>query len=123
MVKITFLNVSFNQGIEFFNTEDNKISIEVQGHSLTGSSGNNIICSAISVTSQAMVVSISKIAEIEQDYVLKDGYLKTEISLLSLEKNKIHDLKIILNVFFIGLFEILKSYPDSIKIDFGSTKK
>ncbi len=117
MVTISFNNLIYEKGIEF---EENKkkISIAVEGHSLFDKKGKDIVCAAISVLSQTMILTISGILHITQNYIIREGYLKTEIDISDLNRERKNNLKIILDFFCIGIFEIAKNYPDAVDIFF-----
>jgi len=122
LIKITFTNISFNDRIKFFK-EANEISIVVEGHAGAGTKGNDIICSAVSALSQTMVISITKIAGIPQKVTQEEGYLRSEIEINSIPDISKNVLRNILDFFTIGIFEIIKNYPERIKVVFNTLDK
>ena len=115
MIEISFENIGFEEGIYFKRIQDN-ISLVVSGHSNYDKKGKDIVCSAVSVLSQTLVLSISKICRIDQALKNEPGLLKTEFSILNLTETQLASLKNIFDYYIIGLFELVKSYPGYIEI-------
>jgi len=115
LITVSFFGFSVKKDLKF--DEKGNISIIIEGHSNTGSRGNDIICSAVSVLAQTMVLSLGKIAKIKQKVDQRDGFLKTEFNLSDLTEDTKLKIKIIIDFFCIGIFEIKKEYPESLKIN------
>lgn len=116
MIKISFKNIGFEEGIYFKRNKDN-ISLTISGHSNFDEKGKDIICSAVSVLSQTLVLSISKICRIDQTIKNESGLLNTVFSISDLTEDQIKALKNIFNYYIIGIFELVKTYPDYIDLD------
>lgn len=116
MIEIRFYNLVFNREIVF--PETGKVFITVEGHSGTGTKGNDIICAGISTLFQTLIHSVSRILKIEQEIKRSsNGYLSTEINLSGLSKENLDRLKILTESFLLGASEISKEYPGTILID------
>ncbi|MCP4135691.1 MAG: ribosomal-processing cysteine protease Prp [bacterium] len=119
MIAVSFVNIEFKDGVFF--REPSTISVTIEGHSGFGKKGTDIVCAAISALSQTMILGIAKIGAIPQKVTREDGYLGSEIDLSQLVQEKTAVLKIILDMFCIGIFEIEKEYPGSVEISFKNT--
>ncbi len=115
---MTFSNIDFHEGVCLREGGDSPISIEVEGHSLSGKKGEDIICSAVSALSQTAVIGLAKLTETDQSLDIKDGYLKSEFETGNLDERGRERVKVILDILCIGLLEIMKSYPGTVEIDF-----
>ncbi len=118
MIRVTFRNFDFHEGVSLRDGAGSPVSIEVEGHSLTGKKGEDIICSAVSALSQTAVLSLGKLAEADQDLIIRDGYLRSEFKTGLLDEMNRERVEVILGMLCIGLLEIIKSYPGTIEIDF-----
>jgi uncharacterized protein YsxB (DUF464 family) len=115
---VTFSNIDFREGVCLREDGDSPISLEVEGHSMAGKKGEDIICSAVSALSQTAVKGLAKLAEIDQELVIRDGYLRSEFQTDSLNEKNRDRVKVILDILCIGILEIIKSYPGTVEIDF-----
>lgn len=115
---MTFSNIDFHEGVCLREDGGSPVSIVVEGHSLTGKKGEDIICSAVSALSQTAVLSLAKLAGTDQDLIIRDGYLKSEFKTEILDGIYRERVEVILGMLCIGLLEIIKSYPGTIEIDF-----
>jgi len=117
LVTASFSNISFDNGIHLKSGAE-IIILEISGHSGYGENGLDIVCAAISAIAQTSILSITKLLKIEQKIIKKDGLLKTEIILKETDTEQNSKLILILETLLIGLLEINKEYPGSVKIDF-----
>jgi uncharacterized protein len=114
---VTFGNIDFNEGV-CLRENDSPVSIEVEGHSLSGKKGEDIVCSAVSALSQTVVIGLARLTEIDQSLIIRDGYLRSEFETGSLNERNRDRAKVILEMLCIGVLEIIKSYPGTVEIDF-----
>lgn len=116
MTTITFDSINFdkNNSIRFTN---NTVFIEITGHTLFASKGNDIVCAALSTLAQVLVISIAKIVNIKQDIQQKEGLLRTKFKTDGL--SEVQDIKIrtLLEHFYIGALELYNKYPGNVKIE------
>ncbi len=117
MVIARFYNITFENGIEL-KPGIEKIAIEISGHSGFSQKGFDIVCAGISTLTQAVILSITRLIKIEQDVIKKDGLLRTEIILKETDTEQNSKLQLILETLLIGLLEINREYPGSVKIEF-----
>ncbi len=117
MIKIQFSNIYFDRGIGF-KDRSKAAGIRVEGHSGTGKKGEDLVCAAVSVLAQTAVAGISRIAEIEQDLTIRDGYISSEFSITGLGIEKMIKLETIAGLLLIGLMEILKNNDGIMEIHF-----
>jgi uncharacterized protein len=94
------------------------IILKATGHSGFGKKNTDIICAGISAIIQTAVVAITKVAKINQKIKQKDGFLESTIKISKLEPEAINDLFVIINTMLAGLEEIIKIYPEALKLYF-----
>ncbi len=117
MVTARFYNIIFNEGVQLKSGSE-RIIIDISGHSGYGENGIDIVCSGISALTQALILSITRIINICQTVTQSDGLLKTEIQIKEINTEQNSKLKLILEILLIGLLEIDREYPGSVKIEF-----
>lgn len=116
MISAAFVNIVFSNGAEI-DLNCKFVKIVISGHSLFDSKGRDIVCSAVSALSLSVIKAVTLSAGVKQNIEQNDGFLKTEILIKDLEHKKI-ELKTLLDVLLIGLFEIKKLYPETIELEF-----
>jgi uncharacterized protein YsxB (DUF464 family) len=121
LIRIRFTNLSFDKGIGLKRGID-KISLTVEGHSGKGKKGEDLVCAAVSAIAQSALLGITRIAGLKQDFAVNDGFLKTEITISGISRRQREKLKIILDLFCIGIFEILKTNEGSVEIIFDDNE-
>lgn len=94
----------------------NKASIEVKGHSYFSDSGSDIVCAAVSILSFTALKSLSELAGIRQNVKQNSGYLKSEFKIKDLNDEERIKLRVIIDCFILGIKEIIKKYPDRVKL-------
>lgn len=66
----------------------NIVAFAIKGHAGFAESGEDIICSAISVLSQSILIGIEEVLNIKADYKIQDGFLNLDLS-----KNNSEDIE------------------------------
>lgn len=115
MVVIRLHNIDVDQGLRF--TEGKRAGIHIAGHAGSDIKGKDIVCSAVSVLSQTLVLSIERLLEVKQDTVIESGILSSTFG-HGADAVQDEKLKLLIESFLIGVFEIQKEYPERIKIEF-----
>jgi hypothetical protein len=115
VIKVYLNNFDFKNDLQIKKNAQ-ECGIIVNGHSGLGIKGSDIVCSAVSAIIQTAVASITRVAEIHQDIVQKEGYLESKIDLSDLNQTNINALKIIIHTMIIGLKLIDENYPKTLKI-------
>ncbi len=87
----------------------------VEGHSGYDIHGNDIVCSAVSVLTQTVLIGLQEVADIEIIYMIKDGHLECEIPIVN-EKEKVIKANAILETMVLGLSNIKKNYSSFIQM-------
>lgn len=116
LITIVFKNIIADDKVVL--TNSNKVSIEVKGHSGSGTKGTDIVCSAVSALTQTYVLTVARLLKIEQSIIKSDGVLQSLIFLDNISDEAKSDLKLLIESLLIGLFEINSEYPDKIRIEF-----
>jgi hypothetical protein len=90
-------------------------SFKVTGHADFGKHGKDIVCSAVSVLTQTTVIGLKKVAELQIEYKIFDGFLYCK---LPEEKTDLQNIKstAILETMYEGLKNIKKNYTKHIEI-------
>lgn len=91
------------------------VSFSMDGHAGYGNSGEDIVCAALSVLSQSMIIGIEEILKINLKYEIKDGYLK-----LSIEHNseeEINQCQVLLKTMLKSIESMIISYGEYINLE------
>ncbi len=116
MIRIEFLNLSFEKGVSF--PDSGLICIKAEGHSGYDTKGKDIVCAGISSLFQTFILSVSRILKIDQKIERDNsGLLSTEIDTNKLRQEDADKLKLLIDSFLLGVSEISKEYPGTIIID------
>jgi len=87
--------------------KNSEVVIIVEGHADFDQKGEDLVCAAVSVLSQTMILSLEKLTDVKQEVTKDNGFLKTEFKN---QPNQQKELEIIISNFYIGLLEIKKEY-------------
>jgi hypothetical protein len=96
---------------------DNKKSVveyRITGHANCGEYGRDVVCSAVSVLAQAIIIGLTKTMGIKPDYSIDGGDLYCAIPPLDEKRRREADL--LLDTMFYTLKSIRDSYPENISI-------
>jgi len=94
------------------------IILKATGHAGFGKKNIDIVCAGISAIIQTAIVAITKVAGVSQKIKQKDGFLESSIKINKLESAVLNDLIVIISTMLTGLEEIIKIYPEALKIVF-----
>ena len=86
-----------------------------KGHSGYSEKGSDIICSAISVLTQQVVVGIVDYLEIDIKVKTKDGYLYIDLREVSLDDYE-KELDTLFETMYMMLIQIEEQYPENLKL-------
>ena len=117
MVTARFYNLTFNNGVTV-KSDVETITVEISGHSGYGQSGFDVVCAGISAIAQTTIISITRLVGLKQNISKSNGLLKTEIFIKETDTEQNSKLILIIETLLIGLVEINREYPDSVKIEF-----
>lgn len=117
MVTARFYNIIFENGIHVKSGVET-VTIEISGHSGYGQKGFDIVCAGISSLTHTLIISITRLIKIKQNVTMNEDLLRTEILLKEIDTEQNSKLMLILETLLIGLLEINKEYPGSVKIEF-----
>ncbi|MBA1335241.1 MAG: putative ribosomal protein [Firmicutes bacterium] len=90
------------------------IEYRVYGHAGFDEYGKDIVCSAVSALTQAVVIGLKEVAGIEIDYSVNGDALRC--SLPPLEDYKRREADILLNTMCLALDNIKSSYPSNLTV-------
>ncbi len=96
------------------NKQKSIVEYRVTGHANYGEYGKDVVCSAVSVLSQAVIIGLTKAVGIKPEYSIKDGDLHCIIPPLRDQKRREADL--LLDTMIYTLDSIKSSYPENISI-------
>ena len=93
------------------------ISLEVTGHSGYAVAGKDIVCSAVSTLTEALINGLIDVVGVSIDYTIDEDtpYLKVALP-TNLDETKSHDSQILLKSTVNALKSIWESYPKFINI-------
>lgn len=97
---------------------DRIVSVECDGHTNYGVSGEDIVCSALSSIVQTAVLGVVAVAGVNAKVVRDErrGYLLLEIpNMLSREQE--HDVEVILKTMLCGVSDLREGYSDFIELE------
>ena len=87
---------------------------EVKGHASFAPRGEDIVCAAVSALTQTAVMSLEKIAGLEPDVQVTDGYLSCRLPEVP-GAGKI-EVSVIMDSMALGLEETAENYPGYLRI-------
>jgi len=95
----------------------------VKGHTGYSTSGSDIVCAAVSMLTQTVLIALNEVSEIDEnniDYYIdeKNGILEVSIP-KDLPKKQIYDANIILKTMEVGIKALIESYPKYITLEYG----
>ena len=89
------------------------VALEVRGHAGWGRKGQDIVCAAVSALTQTALLGLRQQAEASIDYKVQKKPALLTCLLLSPPDDK---TGVILETVLLGLTEIAKEYPGSLKL-------
>ena len=93
-------------------SNDEITGFTVEGHANFKPCGEDIVCSAVSVLTQAALLGLARYVEL--DYIIRDGYL--ECRLPYLDDADMMRAAAILETMILGLKNIEKNYPGYVEV-------
>lgn len=99
---------------KFLFSDDTIVSFELSGHSGAGEEGTDIVCSAVSSAVYMAANTIIEIMKLNPKTVVRDGYLKLQMSLEDARKSKV-----ITDGLYLHLSELQNQYPNNLKLERG----
>jgi len=121
LLLVRFVNIKVNGQGWVCLPDKGEIKIIVKGHASFAKKGKDIVCAAVSILAQTMVLAVEKLTDLKQQVLTQEGYLESKIDAVILKESgqvEYSKFRVILSNFFIGLESIRQEYPDYIKIDF-----
>ncbi|MDF2839433.1 MAG: hypothetical protein K0Q99_204 [Clostridia bacterium] len=93
----------------------NITDFKLDGHAGAAKSGEDIVCSAVSVLAQTAVQGLKMVADIDIKYEIRDGYLSCRLPMELTEKQRLMSTAI-LETMYVGLKNIEQSYKKHIYV-------
>lgn len=90
------------------------VEYRVYGHAGFDEYGKDILCSAVSALTQAVIIGLKEVAGIEINYSVSGDVLRC--SLPPLEEHKRREADILLNTMRLALDNIRTSYPSNLTV-------
>ena len=90
------------------------VSFDIEGHAGFAEEGSDIVCSAISVLSGAIVNGITEVLEIKVPYDVKHGFLS--IDLKDQSQDDIEKSQVLFETMYITLKSLLVAYDEYISV-------
>ncbi len=96
----------------FFTKKDGRfVGFVLSGHTNKAEFGNDVLCAAISATSQMAVCGITEVANVSADVVVKDGFLSLKIQTPTPETD------LIIETLYQTLLSICKNEKKFVKLE------
>jgi uncharacterized protein YsxB (DUF464 family) len=115
LIEIYFKNIRFDDEL-FLDAASGEIEFWIKGHAELGIKGNDIVCAAVSALVQTSVIAIERVARIRQRIKQEEGFLRSVIDIKHVNAGRLEALRIILTTMILGLEEIIRAYPERVKI-------
>lgn len=93
---------------EFRSKSDNLVSVELSGHADSTNSGYDLVCCAVSVLSQSILIGLTEVLGLEVDYSIENGFLS--FSLENMSEDEIEKCQVLMRTMLLGLKRIELSY-------------
>ncbi len=90
------------------------LSVEVSGHALFGSYGNDIVCAAISMLVQTIIFAIEDLLKMDPGALIQEGYVHLAPP-VDVEPENREKLLLLMETMLLGLKETENTYPDYIE--------
>ncbi|MBU5315783.1 ribosomal-processing cysteine protease Prp [Clostridium bornimense] len=100
--------------IDFLKHCDKLISFNISGHAGFDESGRDIICSAVSVLSGAVVNGVTDVLKIDAPYDFSDGHMI--MSLDSLSNEEIEKCQVLMETMLVSLKSLEVNYKDYVNV-------
>jgi hypothetical protein len=99
--------------VEFKKKSCNLVSVRLSGHAGSVDSGYDLVCCAVSVLSQSILIGIIEVLNFDVQYSVDDGFLS--FSLENMKKSDIEKCQVLMNTMLLGLKNIELNYGRYIK--------
>lgn len=109
--------------IELFSDSSQNIKkYKIKGHADFAPYGEDIVCSAVSVLSQTVIMGLVEILELDENKIFykideNTGYLEVELKSIK-NKELLKETQILLKTFKIGIESIEENYPRNVNIEY-----
>ncbi|WP_123052948.1 ribosomal-processing cysteine protease Prp [Clostridium sp. JN-1] len=100
--------------IEFVKKSSNFVSARLKGHAESTNQEFDMVCSAISVISQTILIGMLEVLKVDAEYSIDDGFLSFSIEKLS--DDDIKKCQVLIKTMLLGLKNLEISYGKYIKI-------
>ena len=101
--------------VKIFRNQKNIKSFVVSGHAMYAKNGKDILCSAVSMATQTAVLGLIKVAGVEVEYKIDEGFLSCSLPDLDNVETQLM-AKAILETMYVGLLDIEESNKKHIQI-------
>jgi uncharacterized protein YsxB (DUF464 family) len=102
--------------VKLYRTREGKIrEFRIEGHAGMAEKGQDIVCAAVSILTQAAVLGLNRHLGIEPTVHRQDGYLTCRLA--EREIIQMESVQAILETMAIGLQEIAEQFPNYVRID------
>lgn len=96
----------------YFTKKDGKfVAFKITGHTGKNEYGKDVLCAAISATSQMAVCGITEVAKIKAKVDIKEGFLSLDV------ENPTHESQLILETLYQTLLAICENEKKYVKLE------
>lgn len=86
--------------------------VEVSGHADYAKHGEDIVCAAVSVLAQTIIIGLVEVLKQDIEYKISEGYLMFNLD----NKNNNDSINALLNTFELGIENITQGYGKYLKL-------
>lgn len=101
--------------IKFKKRDSQILFLSLRDHAGYGENGEDIVCAALSVLSQAMIIGIEEVLKFNLKYGLQDGFLELDLSENTPEE--IESCQVLLHTMLKTIESMMISYGDYINLE------
>ncbi len=101
--------------IKFKKKDSQILFLSLTDHAGYGESGEDIVCAALSVLSQAMIIGIEEVLKFNLKYELRDGFLEIDLSKNTPEE--VESCQVLLETMLKTVESMIISYGDYINLE------
>jgi len=103
--------------VMIFRSNTEVIGYEIKGHSGFAEAGQDIVCAAVSVLTQTGANALEKVAGLQPEIQVEDGYLQVMLP-ENLQESEREQAKTIFGTILVGLEEVAEAYPRYVKLKY-----
>lgn len=94
--------------------EGRRSGFVARGHALTAPHGSDVVCAAVSMLLQSVLLGLDQVADVHPRWERKDGLLRCEVPRAALERESV---RVLMDTMHMALVNVAAQHPDAIRIE------